>query len=322
MVATKKTTWRSEGIEVLAGVPGDAERILDARGAGVRGRSGALHLEPAARKLLAARVRAAEAARRRRAARLLARDGRRFAAATGESRRCRPTCADRRVEITGPVDRKMVINALNSGAKMFMADFEDSHSPTWAGDARGPGQPARRRAPARSSSPAPKASTTRSTSRPPRCWSARAAGTSTKSTCWSTASRSRRQLFDFGLYFFHNAQALLDQGHRPVFLSAQAGEPSRSAAVERRVRAARKRRWDLPRGHDQGHGADRDDPGRVRDGRDPLRAARSLGGAQLRPLGLHLQLHQEVPQPARVRAARPRAGHDDHALSCAPTRGC
>ncbi len=39
--------------------------------------------------------------------------------------------ADRRVEITGPVDRKMVINALNSGARVFMADFEDSHSPTW-----------------------------------------------------------------------------------------------------------------------------------------------------------------------------------------------
>jgi malate synthase len=38
---------------------------------------------------------------------------------------------NRRVEITGPVDRKMVINALNSGAKMFMADFEDSNSPTW-----------------------------------------------------------------------------------------------------------------------------------------------------------------------------------------------
>jgi malate synthase len=42
-----------------------------------------------------------------------------------------PTCMDRRVEITGPVDRKMVINALNSGANVFMADFEDSHSPTW-----------------------------------------------------------------------------------------------------------------------------------------------------------------------------------------------
>src|SRR5262245_473377 len=39
--------------------------------------------------------------------------------------------ADRRVEITGPVDRKMVINGLNSGAKVFMADFEDANSPTW-----------------------------------------------------------------------------------------------------------------------------------------------------------------------------------------------
>ena len=38
---------------------------------------------------------------------------------------------DRRVEITGPTERKMVINALNSGAKVFMADFEDSMSPTW-----------------------------------------------------------------------------------------------------------------------------------------------------------------------------------------------
>ena len=38
---------------------------------------------------------------------------------------------DRRVEITGPVDRKMVINALNSGARCYMADFEDSHGPTW-----------------------------------------------------------------------------------------------------------------------------------------------------------------------------------------------
>ena len=38
---------------------------------------------------------------------------------------------DRRVEITGPVDRKMIINALNSGASTFMADFEDSNSPTW-----------------------------------------------------------------------------------------------------------------------------------------------------------------------------------------------
>ena len=38
---------------------------------------------------------------------------------------------DRRVEITGPTDRKMIINALNSGASVFMADFEDANSPTW-----------------------------------------------------------------------------------------------------------------------------------------------------------------------------------------------
>src|SRR6266704_5134115 len=44
---------------------------------------------------------------------------------------------DRRVEITGPVDRKMIINALNSGAKVFMADFEDSHTPTWEGNIDG-----------------------------------------------------------------------------------------------------------------------------------------------------------------------------------------
>ena len=42
-----------------------------------------------------------------------------------------PALLDRRVEITGPVERKMIINALNSGAKVFMADFEDSLAPTW-----------------------------------------------------------------------------------------------------------------------------------------------------------------------------------------------
>src|SRR5215208_2006219 len=48
---------------------------------------------------------------------------------------CAPIPADiqdRRVEITGPTDRKMVINALNSGAKIFMADFEDANAPTWS----------------------------------------------------------------------------------------------------------------------------------------------------------------------------------------------
>ncbi len=54
-----------------------------------------------------------------------------------------PDLLDRRVEITGPTDRKMVINALNSGAKVFMADFEDANSPTWREHGRWPDQSAR-----------------------------------------------------------------------------------------------------------------------------------------------------------------------------------
>src|SRR5215213_6405545 len=50
---------------------------------------------------------------------------------------CPADIQDRRVEITGPVDRKMVINALNSGASTFMADFEDSNTPTWSNQIEG-----------------------------------------------------------------------------------------------------------------------------------------------------------------------------------------
>ena len=48
-----------------------------------------------------------------------------------------PDLTDRRVEITGPVDRKMIVNALNSGANVFMADFEDANAPTWANNIEG-----------------------------------------------------------------------------------------------------------------------------------------------------------------------------------------
>ena len=72
---------------------------------------------------------------------------------------------DRRVEITGPAERKMIINALNSGAKVFMADCEDSMTPTWDNVVRGADQPARRRRPGASSSRAPKARPTSSTRR-------------------------------------------------------------------------------------------------------------------------------------------------------------
>ena len=120
-------------------------------------------------------------------------------------------------------------------------------------------------------------------------------------------------LFDFGLYFFHNARELLERGTRAVLLPAQDGEPPGGAAVERRLQPGAGRAGHSARHHPR-HRADRDHPGRVRDGRNPVRAARPLGRAELRALGLHLQLHQEVPQRARLRAGRSRAGHDDHAL--------
>ena len=107
---------------------------------------------------------------------------------------------------------------------------------------------------------------------------------------------------------------------RALLLPAQAREPPRGAALERGLR-------DDPggprpaAGHDQGDGAHRDHQRRLRDGRDPLRAARALGRAQRRPLGLHLQLHQEVQDRPRFLPRRPAQGDDDGALH-ARLRAC
>ncbi len=102
-------------------------------------------------------------------------------------------------------------------------------------------------------------------------------------------------LFDFALYFFHNAETLLANGTGPYFYL-----PKLESHLEARLwNDVFLRAQEIARpgpGHHQGHRADRDHPGGLRDGRDPLRAARPLGRAELRPLGLHLQLHQEVPQ--------------------------
>ena len=125
--------------------------------------------------------------------------------------------------------------------------------------------------------------------------------------------RGRRRA-DVGLAV--RLRALLPPQSRPeraLLLPPEARVPSRGAALERRIRLdagpARRRAGD-----DQGDGADRDDPRRVRDGRDPPRAARPLGGPQRRPLGLHLQRHQEARRATRVRAPRPRGSHDGRAV--------
>ncbi len=124
---------------------------------------------------------------------------------------------DRRVEITGPVDRKMIINALNSGARVFMADFEDSSTPTWANLIEG--QINLRDAVAGTiayDDPATGKSY-RLSDRPavlkvrPRGWHLPELHVLVDGEPMSGA------LFDFGLFFFHNAKALLARGSGPYF---------------------------------------------------------------------------------------------------------
>ena len=196
---------------------------------------------------------------------------------------------DRRVEITGPTNAKMIINALNSGAKVFMADFEDATSPVWDELVQGQVN-LRDRWLGRLAFTDPDSGKHYAIGDNPAVLMVRPRG-------WHLDERHLTvdgapiagALFDFGLYLFHNARRRARRRLRPLFLSAQARKPARSGAVERRLRlrrgAARARARD-----DQGDRADRDDPGRVRDGRDPLRAARQYRRPQLRPLGLYLQL--------------------------------
>ena len=127
-----------------------------------------------------------------------------------------PDLQDRRVEITGPVDRKMIINALNSGASVFMADFEDANSPTW--DNAVLGQANLRDAIRRTitfTSPDGKAyrlnDRTAVLMVRPRGWHL------PEKHVWLEGEPIPGALFDFGLYFFHNAHELLRRGSGPYF---------------------------------------------------------------------------------------------------------
>lgn len=123
---------------------------------------------------------------------------------------------DRRVEITGPVDRKMIINALNSGASTFMADFEDSHSPTWNNTLQG--QINLCDAVNRTityDSPEGKKYRLNDTIATlivrPRGWHLVEKHVTVDNDPISAG------VFDFGLYFFHNVRQLLDRGTGPYF---------------------------------------------------------------------------------------------------------
>jgi malate synthase len=124
---------------------------------------------------------------------------------------------DRRVEITGPVDRKMVINALNSGAKVFMTDFEDANSPTWTNNLEGQinlrdlwagkidftdpvsGKDYKLK-------PNPATLIVR-----PRGWHL------LESHLMIDGEPCSGSLFDFGLYVFHNAKTQIAKGTGPYF---------------------------------------------------------------------------------------------------------
>ena len=123
---------------------------------------------------------------------------------------------DRRVEITGPPDRKMVINALNSGAKVFMADFEDANSPTWSNTVEG--QINLRDAVRREIDfTAPNGKAYR--------LNEQTAVLMVRPRGWHLPERHllvdgepvSASLFDFGIYLYHNGRTLLDRGSGPYF---------------------------------------------------------------------------------------------------------
>ncbi|HET9426259.1 MAG TPA: malate synthase A [Gemmatimonadaceae bacterium] len=126
-----------------------------------------------------------------------------------------PDLDDRRVEITGPVDRKMMINALNSGAKVFMADLEDALSPTWPNVVDGQWNLCE----------AVRGTLALETDEKRYALGESLATLVVRPRGWHLLERNAllngepvsASLFDFGLYFFHNARARVERGTAPYF---------------------------------------------------------------------------------------------------------
>ncbi len=128
----------------------------------------------------------------------------------------RPDFANRRTEITGPTDRRMVINALNSGAQVFMADFEDANAPNWANLVQGQRNlaDAIRRTIAFTSADGREYrlnATVATLAIRPRGWHL------VERHVLVNGAPVAGAFFDFGLYLFHNARELLARGSGPYF---------------------------------------------------------------------------------------------------------
>ncbi|MBA2476886.1 MAG: malate synthase A [Actinobacteria bacterium] len=152
---------------------------------------------------------------------------------------------DRRVEITGPVERKMMINALNSGARVFMADFEDATSPTWRNVVEGQANLA----------DAVRGTIELETPQKRYTLAAETATLMVRPRGWHLVERHvevdgrpvSASLFDFGLAVFHNAREQLDRGAGPFFYLPKL-ESHREARLWRRAFELAEEELELPRG--------------------------------------------------------------------------
>src|SRR5688572_19700175 len=152
---------------------------------------------------------------------------------------------DRRVEITGPAEPKMLINALNSGASVFMADFEDSLSPTWDNVETGHwavSEAVRRRLTFQTDEKAYALNDSIATlCIRPRGWHLDEAHVLVDGSPISAS------IFDFGIWFFHNARELLDRGSGP-YLYLPKLESHVEAALWNRIFIAAQEGLDIPHG--------------------------------------------------------------------------
>ena len=153
---------------------------------------------------------------------------------------------NRTVEITGPVDRKMVINALNSGATTYMADFEDSHAPTWRDTIQGQIN-LRDAVDGNIEFQNPAGKTYRLAERTatlivrPRGWHL------VEKHVTVNGNPMPASLFDFGLFFYHNTRKLLSKGTGPYFYLPKM-ESHLEARLWNEVFVQAQRALDIPQG--------------------------------------------------------------------------
>jgi malate synthase len=154
---------------------------------------------------------------------------------------------DRRVEITGPVDRKMVINALNSGANVFMADFEDACSPFWSNLVEGQIN-LKDRWDNKLNFVDPETKKSYALGQKPAVLIVRPRGWHLNEEHVQVDGRSvSGSLFDFGLYFFHNARKAIAAGSGPYFYLPKL-ETHREARLWNDVFIFAQEQLGLPRG--------------------------------------------------------------------------